>query len=403
MRGEFLKAAEFHFLSKDFLLIFTTNFLYFGSFYLLIPTMPQFVGELGGTPSQIGLVMGFFTLAAVVVRPSFGRLADLYGRKRLMLTGAAFFAVLFLPYLYAHSVMPLYFVRIAHGIAHASFLAASAAYIADLAPPARRGEVIGMYGTSNVLAMAMFPAIGTEIILATGSFAYLLTVSTFAAAAAACLAAGLNEIPGIHAKGAKKASLAEIGSRREVLIPSLALMAGATAYGATITFLPLFAPQRGIQDFGVFFTVFAAFTLLSRVLAGKLSDRVGRYKVIMPFMFLVVVAVALLPRLDGHWLLAVIGGCFGLGFGAFMPTLNALVVDRTPPPERGSALGFFTSFMDLGIGAGSVILGLVGELFGYTVMFYAASGIMLAGMLIFAFYMHPGKEKGEKEEIFPGK
>jgi len=43
-----------------------------------------------------------------------------------------------------------------------------------------------------------------------------------------------------------------------------------------------------------------------------------------------------------------------------MPTLNALVVDLSPPHERGSALAFFTSFMDVGITTGVMALGFIG-------------------------------------------
>jgi MFS family permease len=382
---------EFRVWSKNFLLIFSANFLYFGSFYLLIPTMPQYVEQLGGTAGQIGLVMGFFTLAAVIVRPSFGRLADQLGRKRLMLIGVGCFALVFLAYMKAYSVALLYCIRILHGLAHAAFLAASAAYIADLAPPQRRGEIIGLYGASNVIAMALFPAIGTAIIQQSGSFIYLLTVSGAAAGMAFCLLTGLGEISSQHLSGAKSPGLLTIGRRREVLIPSLALLAGATVYGATLTFLPVFAPERGIHDFGIFFTVFAAFTLLSRITAGKLSDKVGRYQVIIPFMGLVAAAALMLPSLSDIWMLSGIGACFGFGFGAFMPTLNALVVDRTPPPERGGALGFFTSFMDLGIAAGSVVLGMIGERFGYASMFYLAGMIMGSGLLVFAVYLKPAR------------
>ena len=381
----------FSFFSRSFLLTFGSNLLYFGSFYLLLPTMPQFVDSLGGSPAQIGLVMGFFTIAAVLVRPKLGQLADSYGRKRMMMAGSGLFSLIFLLYLLAQSIVPLYAIRILHGIAHAGFLAASAAYVADLAPPARRGEVIGMYGTSNVVAMAVFPAVGTEIIRTSGSFPQLLAVSAAVSAIAFGLTAGLNEIKDRHSGALKRESIFKVGARREVLIPSLALFAGATAYGATLTFLPIFAPERGIADFGVFFTVFAAATLISRILSGRLSDRIGRYKVILPFMLLVVIAVYMLPSLNGKLLLMAVGGCFGLGFGAFMPTLNALVVDKTPPAERGSALGFFTSFMDLGIAAGSVILGLVGGLYGYPVMFYTAGTIMLLGIVLFAIYMNPSK------------
>jgi predicted MFS family arabinose efflux permease len=72
-------------------------------------------------------------------------------------------------------MIPFYLLRLLHGVAHGGYLAASYAYIADLAPTERRGEVIGIYATSNVVAMAFFPA-GTN---ASGSFAEIIIPSTF--------------------------------------------------------------------------------------------------------------------------------------------------------------------------------------------------------------------------------
>ena len=374
---------EFSLWSRDFILICLANFFYFGSFYFLLPTMPQYVSLLGGSPSQVGMVMGWFTLAAVAVRPYFGNLVDQYGHKRFMLAGSSLFIVFFLIYIYTPTVSLLYIARAAHGLAHACFMAASSSYIADLAPPNRRGEVIGIYGTSNIVAMALFPAWGTMIIAKTSDFTFLFNIAAVTAAICLAAVALLPELNKGAGKDFKPAGLIEVGRRRPVIVPSLALLGAATAYGAVITFLPLFAPQRGIADIGIFFTAYAGFTIISRVLVGKLSDRIGRRKLIMPFIGLVAVAVFMLPGLDSLQALAVMGSLFGLGFGACMPTLNALVVDCTPPKDRGSALGFFTSFMDLGITAGAVILGAVGESFGYELMFYVGGFIVLAGLLVF--------------------
>jgi MFS family permease len=379
----------FRLWSKNFILICLANFFYFGSFYFLIPTMPQYVNVLGGTPSQIGMVMGWFTLAAVAARPYFGKLVDRYGHKKFMLCGSALFILFFILYMYTRTVGLLYVVRALHGVAHACFMAASSAYIADLAPQNRRGEVIGIYGTSNIVAMALFPAWGSAIVSGTDNFTLLFTVA--ACAAAVCLVAciPLLELDGGADKNCKPAGIFEVGRRRGVIVPSLALLGGATSYGAVITFLPLYAPLKGITDFGLFFTVYAASTILSRVIVGPLSDKIGRRKLIMPFMLMVAVAVFLLPQLESLAGLAGIALLFGLGFGAFMPTLNALVVDYAPPQDRGSALGFFTSFMDLGITAGAVLLGAVGEKLGYEVMFYSGGIAVLAGFAIFAVGLRP--------------
>ena len=384
---------DFRLLSRNFVCICLANFLYFGSFYLLLPTLPQYVAGLGGTAGQIGLVMGAMTLTSVIVRPYCAKLADDHGRKLLMLAGVACFAALFWGYELVATVSPLYLVRIAHGVAHGCYLAASYSYVADLAPAHRRGEVMGIYAASNVLSMAIFPAVGTTIIGYTGSFIILFNCSMVSGAIAFASIVFLGETKP-SGQRPKPTSLAIIARQRPVILASLTLFACAAAYGAVNTFLPVYAPQRGLANFGVFFSVYAVSTLISRVLTGTLSDRIGRRRVIIPFLGLLVVAVFLLPLLDSMALLVLIGVLFGLGFGAVMPTLNALVVDDTLPKDRGSALAFFTSFMDIGITFGSVILGFVGEFWGYATMFSVGGLIVLGGFVMFVF--------GSGKKVAPG-
>jgi MFS family permease len=382
-------SGEFRLISRNFLLLCISNFLYFGSFYLLLPTLPQYVAQLGGTASHIGTVMGAFTLASVFVRPALAKQADIRGRKRFMLIGAGSFALLFPFYGVVHSMMPLYLIRLAHGVAHGTYLGASFAYVADLAPMERRGEVIGIYATSNVVAMAIFPGMGIWFLdYVGGNFSVLFTVSVIMGAVGFLAIAGMTEIkPGSGRTGAPK--LLFVIRRRVVWVCSLALFSGATVYGAVATFLPVYAPERGIRNFGVYFTALAASVLASRVVTGKLSDRIGRRKVVLPFMGLLTLAVFLLPFLQTLSVLVIIGICFGLGFGAYMPTLNALVVDETPPGERGSAVALFTASMDMGITTGSIVFGIAADLWGYAVMFVIGGCIVMGGLLVFAVNTRP--------------
>ncbi|SEP38352.1 MFS transporter [Propionispora vibrioides] len=388
LKAEGEKLDEFSLLSRNFVLLCLSGFLYFGSFYLLLPTIPQFVAGLGGTASQIGLVMGAFTLASVIFRPYFGKQADRYGRKRLMLLGAGCFAALFVLYGVTREILPLYGLRLLHGVAHGCYLAAAYAYIADLAPPKRRGEVIGVYGVANVIAMALFPAWGSLVIASSHDFSRLFTYSLIIAGLACTAVMFVDELKP-EGTQVQKVSLKQVAKQPAVLVASFTFLTASTVYGTVITFLPVYAPQQGIANFGIFFTTYACFTLVSRVVAGKLSDRYGRKAVILPFLVLLALATGLLPFLSSERLLIVIGGCFGLGFGAFMPALNAFVVDRTLPHERASALAFFTAFMDIGITTGAVGLGIVGEHWGYGTMYGLGSLLVCLGMLLFAL----GSEK----------
>lgn len=138
------KQQDFSMWSVNFILFCLANFLYYGAFYLYIPVLPQYVEMLGGTPADIGLVGGAFGLSSFIIRPYLGKLANEWGRKRMMLLGAISFALLFLLFGRVTGVVPLVVLRLAHGVCLAMYLAASAAYIADYAPVDRRGEVLDL-------------------------------------------------------------------------------------------------------------------------------------------------------------------------------------------------------------------------------------------------------------------
>ena len=280
-------------------------------------------------------------------------------------------------------MVPLYSLRILHGVVHGAYLAASFAYVADLAPYDRRGEAMGIFGVSNVLSMALAPALGIWLFHITeGGFFLPFTASVVSASLAFLAIAMIGEMKPDLGKTENR-RLVTIIRQRVLWVSSLSLFTGATVYGALVTFLPVYAPERGLSSFGIFFTVYAASTILSRIVTGRLSDRVGRSKVVIPFMGLLALAVFLLPFLHSIPMLVLIGACFGMSFGTYMPTLNALIVDETPPRDRGPAIAFFTAFMDVGISTGSILLGIAAEFWGYAVMFTIGGFIVVGGLLLF--------------------
>jgi MFS family permease len=388
------KQQDFSMWSMNFILFCLANFLYYGAFYLYIPVLPQYVEMLGGTPADIGLVGGAFGLSSFIIRPYLGKLANEWGRKRMMLLGTISFALLFLLFGRVTGVVPLVVLRLAHGVCLAMYLAASAAYIADYAPVDRRGEVLGIYQTCSVVSMAVFPAAGIWILQHTQSYPFLFNVTFVTALVCFFVLLPLKETNPVYEQE-QKLDLLPIFRRRVIFMSSLCLLGASLVYGAILTFLPIYAQQRNISDYGIFFVVYALATMGSRVFAGKLSDHVDRRLVILPFSLLVALAAMCFFIMDNVWTLGLIAILFGLGYGALVPALTALVVDVTRPEERGPALGFFT---EVGIVVGAMGLGFITEILGYANMF-ALSGIIVL-VITLAFWLlvqqrHTIKLEGE--------
>lgn len=375
--------AEFRLWTRSFVGCCLASFFYFGGFYLLLPVLPLYVERLGGLPSEIGLAVGLFTFLSVVVRPYSGKLGDRYGLKRFMILGAALFSMMFVCYFWVTDLLMLYMVRVFHGVAHGIFLAAVFAYVGSIAPQDRRGEAMGVFGMANVLSMAIFPAVGTNLVRSFGGFAELFGVAVVMEVVALLAVLSVDELRPC-ARVAGGVSLRRIISRRPVWLAFVTYISAAVAYGTVITFLPVYAVEVGIGEFGQFFVVYAIFTFVSRGVAGKLSDKFGRYAVVVPFMVLIFLAMVLLIVLADLAMLWACAMLFGLGFGAFMPALNAYIIDETRAEERSGALAIFSSAMDIGITAGAVVLGMVSEAAGYAAMYAVSASLVLGGLVLFA-------------------
>src|SRR3972149_6222518 len=99
----------------QFGLLCATTFGFAMSFQLLLPTLPLFALQVGGTEAEVGLIMGFFTATALAVRPFAGRMIDRRGRRGLLLLGLGVSGMSSLLYLGVTSMPSLLLLRLFHG------------------------------------------------------------------------------------------------------------------------------------------------------------------------------------------------------------------------------------------------------------------------------------------------
>lgn len=357
--------------------LWLASFAFFFSFFLMLPTLPLFLRRLGAADGAIGLVMGCFAITSMLLRPFTGWGADRWGRRPFMLGGALVFLVAPIGYALSTGVLALVLVRLLHGSGMALYPTAATALVADVAPPARRGEFLGLFGAAGSIAMALGPITGVALVERLG-FGGLFAVAAVTALAALALAAVTPET--LTTPSLAPFSAASTLSRA-ALAPSMIIGCLMLTYGVLVTFLPLHAQAMGVNP-GVFFLVYALVLTLTRGPAGRLSDRLGRPPAAAAGLGLAALALAVLALSEGALALAVVGALYGLAGGIAQPALIAWCVDVVAPADRGRAMGTFFTALELAIAIGAMSSGLAVARWGFAATFLATAVVALAGVAL---------------------
>jgi MFS family permease len=127
----------------------------------------------------------------------------------------------------------------------------------------------------------------------------------------------------------------------------------------------------------------SACTIVCRLVLRRASDRLGRARVLVPALLAIASGNALLAVPPGLGSLVAAAALLGVGNSMLYPTLVALVVDRTPEPERGLAVGTLSGAWDVGVALGSPLIALLVQSRGYSAGFLAAAAMTLLGLLAF--------------------
>ena len=371
-------AVQEKILTLNFAALFGAAFLTFFAVDFFIPVLPYYVLDQGGSGQAVGLLMGVFTFFSVILRPLQGRTADRKGRKKMLLTGIATYALagLVLPAL--PSLAVLFLIRALQGIGWGAFLLAFNTMTIDLAPTLRRGEAVGLMGIAPPLSLATAPLLAEFLRMQNGGYPRLFIVSIAAALAALLLSAAIKEPPTEHDRGGGTSLLSG-----KVVLPSVMIFFFTVTFGGIITFLPLLGQERGFSSVGAFFTVFALTTMIVRPLTGRLSDRLDRHRVFLPGLGIIVVSLVTIALAGSiSWLL--LGGfLLGCGMGSAYPAILALAADRLAVGERGVGLATFTIAFDSGILVGSILFGLLLARLDFTALFLIGAAIAFLPVIIF--------------------
>ena len=341
----------------SFWMLCTSSFLFFGSFSMILPELPDYLTSLQGH-EYLGLIVSLFTLSAAVSRPFSGKLTDKWGRIPVMLIGAFISGLAALVYPLTTTVFGFLSIRLLHGFSAGFKPTGTSAYVADIIPAGRRAEALGILSMFSTIGMASAPIFGSWIFL-NYDINTLFYCSSIFSIGSILILFGIKET--LKTKETFKLAFLKIGKTdlyEPSVIPSSLIMVLTTfSFGTVITLSPDFSSFLGIQNKGLFFSFFTGSSLLVRFIGGRLSDRFGRILILKFSTLCLAISMIVIGFATDTTSYFAGAFLFGIGYGLNSPTLFAWAIDLSPEKNIGRGISTLFIFLELGIGTGSLISG----------------------------------------------
>jgi MFS family permease len=382
-------AAKPRLLTPPFLALAIASLAFFTAGGIVLPVAPRFAKfALGADAIGVGVAIGAFSVAALLLRPIVGWSSDRFGRKPLLVGGALLAVAAFALHLVANDLGVFIVARCLLGAGEGFFLVASLAAASDIAPEARRGEAISFFTLTLYVGLAVGPPIA-EVVFAMGSYTMVWLAALAVAVVAIVLTLAVPETaPAIRDRraGAREPDGAAVSGSRLIhpagLFPGLVILLGLFGMAGFLSYLPLYTPSVGMDGASLPLAAYAVIVVALRIVGATWPDRFGAARLSGAALALSAVRLAIIGLVPSQLGLMVGTVVFACGVAFTMPALLALAVSRVPPGERGSVVGTTTVFLDLVFGFAPVILGAIAAVTSYGTTFVVSAGLAAAASVL---------------------
>jgi MFS family permease len=350
-----------------------------------MPVLPLHVHDgLGLSTFVVGIVVGGQFAVALISRPWAGHYADSRNAKRAVVAGLAVAAVSGSLYLLSlkfvsaplTSVVILISGRLLLGGAESFVITGAVSWGLALVSARNTGKVIAWVGAAMFGAFAVGAPIGSALYARYG-FEAIAWATTLAPLGTLLVVAPLGAVA---PSGHTRASFLKVLG--VVWVPGLASALSSVGFGAITAFVTLLFAMHGWSHGWLAYTLFATVFIATRAGFGYLTDEIGGAKVALVCVLIEAVGLGLIglaPRPDVAFFGAML--C-GLGYSLVYPGLGVEAVRRAPVESRGLAMGAYTAFLDVALGFGTPLLGLIGSGAGLSTVFLASTVAALASAVI---------------------
>jgi predicted MFS family arabinose efflux permease len=324
------------------------------------------------------------SVTTVLFRPFAGYILDNFNRYRAYLLFLALFSLSFLGFALISVFELLVIVRLYMGVVYSVCGSATMTLAGDVLPKKKVGPGINRFALTNSLGMAVGPFIGIQVQNIMSSKASFITLFVLTLVALFCVSRCKIEYPSIKRK---KFNLSDAFYKPEVpfMLNMIFLM---IPFGAVIAYSSILAQEKGISSVTPYFYIcLVAGILLSKFSTQKMIDA-GRHTIFVVISLVVLIGTMIsyyFMETAIHFLLA--GFLFGLGYGILQPLFQSFVTGTAPTPKRGAANATYLLSYDIGIGIGSLIMGVFQENIGITTGMAVTAVAYVVGGIIYVVYV----------------
>lgn len=333
--------------SLPFVLLLGIQFTYgmaFSSFFVL----PKYLIEVrAASSSLVGNAHGAFALCGALAVPFVGVIADRWGRRRVLIAGLILAVITFAPVGWTAAPGALLFLRALHGISFSMVFASGGTLAVDLAPPSRRAEAVGYFGTAMLVTNALGPLLA-EWLARHGDWSTVFWACSLHAAVALLAA--------LRLRAPEYARSTELSNPVPMSVPLagayLASLGLGLGVGASQTFVPAALVAEGASHVGPYFAAYTLGAVAQRTFLGFLADRMGRLSATIVSLLVYAASLVAVALSFGFWLLALallVGAAHGLAY----PASAALSIDCCQPEARGRVTAISTGCFNLGFALGT--------------------------------------------------
>ena len=376
-------------IKRNLIFLFTSGLLFWTGITIMLPVLPAYIQDIGATTQQVGLVMGCFAIGLLCSRTWLGQIADRQGRKIVLLIGTLVAAIAPLGYVFIHSIGGLAGIRAFHGISIAAFTIGYSALVVDYAPREYRGTLIGYMNLAVPIGMGVGPALGGYLVSST-NYQTIFVISASCGFVALVLSSQLREYLGDNFEIDKESLDRPVRSFRDLIgdsalvIPGIVLFLIGLVYGSLIAFLPLYVRELDLAfNVGLFYTVVAIASFTIRIFIGRISDNHGRGILITCSIVFYLVSMIMLAKADSAEALLLTGIVQGSGAGILLPTVVALISDRSYHNERGKVFALCLGGFDVGMALAGPVLGFFETYISYRGVYSIAAVLATVALVVF--------------------